>query len=85
LGFTTKCLESNHGYQTFGAGLDLPAAFAEATPEDQIISFVASQLNIDKANVAYKSGVDSEEQKVGYLRQTYVSLSFHGQRSRVDI
>ncbi|KAK7045390.1 hypothetical protein VNI00_007641 [Paramarasmius palmivorus] len=63
-------------YKTFGAGLEVPGALAATTPEDQIVSFVASQLNIDKDSVAYRSGVNNGADKLGYVRQSYNGIPF---------
>ncbi|KAK7033958.1 hypothetical protein VNI00_012585 [Paramarasmius palmivorus] len=63
-------------YKTFGEGLDVPHVLSEATHEDQVVSFVASQLNIDKSNVFYKSGVDTQGHKLGYVKQSYNGIHF---------
>ncbi|KAK7045379.1 hypothetical protein VNI00_007628 [Paramarasmius palmivorus] len=62
-------------YKTFGDGLEIPVTFVETTPEDRIVSFVASQLNIDKSSVAYRSGVNGAD-TLGYVRQSHNGISF---------
>ncbi|KAF9254368.1 hypothetical protein L218DRAFT_968232 [Marasmius fiardii PR-910] len=64
-------------YETFGEGRDVPPSFFDGGIEDNTIAFVSSQLNVDSANVAFKSGFTSDGgESFGYAKQRHNDIPF---------
>ncbi|KAG6832658.1 hypothetical protein H0H87_000840 [Tephrocybe sp. NHM501043] len=63
-------------FETFGTGLEQPAAFGELDLPDAAIDFVTSHLGVDESQVTYKSGLQAETTKAAYVNQVHNGISF---------
>ncbi|KAF9262331.1 hypothetical protein L218DRAFT_1000830 [Marasmius fiardii PR-910] len=64
-------------FRTFGEGLDVPSSFFNAGMEENTVSFVSSQLNMDSANVSFTSGYTTADgDTFGYAKQAHNGIEF---------
>ncbi|KAK7038840.1 hypothetical protein VNI00_010470 [Paramarasmius palmivorus] len=75
-GLSVEAFHPTTDYKTFGTGLELPETLIKPSHEDKTVAFVASQLNIDPSNLAYKSGFTTDTHSVGYVKQFHNDIPF---------
>ncbi|ESK87636.1 putative extracellular elastinolytic metalloproteinase precursor [Moniliophthora roreri MCA 2997] len=73
---TVEAYHPASDYKTFGAGMELPEGLIKPSHEEQTVSFVASQLNIDAESLGYKSGFTTDNHQVGYVKQFHNGIPF---------